>query len=301
MTTLLLALGFFAVALPVIFVLTMHLGFKAPRIAHNKNPSDHGLSFKQVDIPIKQNRKLFAWHLLASHHPSTPTILIMHGWGANAQMMLPLAEPFYHAGMNCLLLEARNHGHSPNDGISSLPQFAKDIDTAIDWLKKNKPAQTGPLVLLGHSVGAAAVLLVASRRSDIDAVISLSGFAHPRWLMQRHLHRPQKSLFFLLYLAPLVMGYAQWIIGHRFDDIAPMNTLCSIKCPVLLVHGTLDKTIPLADMYAIAGNCPDKHPEVLLIEGAGHDAIDKIKQHTNDILRFLKRSGIGPVKEPVNR
>lgn len=278
--------------LPLAFHLAMKAGFKAPRIAHKSDPSDRGMTFETVNIPITSDQTLYAWHLLTSTSPKTPTIIIIHGWGANMDMMLPLAEPFYRAGINCLLLDARNHGHSLDDGISSLPQFAADTNAAIDWLTGTDQGEHSPIILLGHSVGAGAVLLAASRRDDISAVISLSSFAHPLWLMQRHLQRPQKSLYVLRFLAPLVMRYTQWMIGHHFEDIAPMNRLCTITCPVLLVHGTNDKVIPVSDMRAIAKNCPDKKPDVLLIEGAGHESIDKIKQHSQDLLDFLQQSGV---------
>ena len=283
--------GLLAIGLPAAFAFAMHAGFKAPRIKHFGDPADFGMNFNSVNIPGHEGHDLVAWHLIAATGPATPTILIIHGWGANMEMMLPLAQVFYRAGMNCLLVDARNHGHSPDDGISSLPQFAQDCDAAIDWLKGENGDHTGPLAVLGHSVGAGAVLLIASKREDIDAVISISSFAHPLWLMQRHLQRPKKSLYVLRYLAPVVMRYTQWMIGHRFEDIAPMNAICKVKCPVLLVHGTKDTVIPLADMHAIAENCSDKKPEILLIEDAGHESIDKIKQHDKDLVNFLKRNG----------
>ena len=295
MTTFFLVPGLLVLALPLAFAYAMHQGFKAPRVAPKGNPSDFDMDFERVEIPVIPGQKLVAWHLLAtptSSAPYAPTLIIIHGWGANGEMMLPLAKPFYEAGINCLMVDARNHGLSSDSGISSLPQFAQDTSAAIEWLRDNSASKDAPLALLGHSVGAGAVLLAASERDDIDAVISLSSFAHPLLLMQRHLQRPYKSLFFLRLMAPVVMSYTQWIIGHKFDDIAPMNALCSIKCPVLLVHGTSDTVIPLSDMRAIENNCPDKTPEILLIEGAGHESIDKVKEHEQDLIDFLARSGI---------
>ncbi len=288
MNILLIAAGLGILALPVAFATFMYVGFKAPRVSHSGDPSDLGMTFEAVKIPVKAGQKLTAWHLLASKDPQTATVLVLHGWGANMDMMLPLAQVFYEAGLNCLLLDARNHGHSPDDGISSLPQFADDCRAAILWLKQGERAK-GPLALLGHSVGAGAVLLAAAKRDDVDAVISIASFAHPLWLMQRHLQRPYKSLILLRLLKPLVMAYTQWMIGHRFEDIAPMNAICDVKCPVLLVHGTNDQVIPISDMHAIENNCAEQKPEVLLIEGAGHESIDKIKQHDRDLVDFLAR------------
>ncbi len=273
------------------FAASMYMGFKAPRNRQDGDPSDFDMAFEQVEIPTDHGFKLFGWHVLASSDPLNATLLIVHGWGANTQMMLPLAEPFYHAGINILLVDARNHGSSPDDGISSLPKFTVDAESSIDWLKKQTRDGGGRIALLGHSVGAGAALLAASRRDDIDAVISISSFAHPLLLMQRHLQRPYKSLIILRMMAPIVMAYTQWLIGYKFDEIAPMNALCKISCPVLLVHGTKDEVIPLSDLRGIETNCPDKVPEVLLIEGAGHESINKIKQHDQDLVDFLHRCG----------
>ena len=268
-----------------LFMMAVRYGFKAPHIAEVGDPADLGMAFRQVDITACNGANLFGWHILAKTRPATPTVLIMHGWGVNAEVVMPIAHPFYNAGFNVLLVDARNHGSSGNGGPSSMPTFAQDIESALDWLKAQP--ETGKIALTGHSVGAAASLLVASRRHDMDAVISIASFAHPEWLMRRYL----QSLHLPKPLISLVLRYVERIIGHRYVDIAPMNTLCKIQCPVLLVHGQIDKTIPVADVHAIAGNCPDKTPEVLLIPDAHHGSVDKVEQHGPELVQFLKRAG----------
>jgi len=271
--------------LPALFMLSVRYGFKAPRIVETGDPSDLGMTFKQVGIPACNCANLFGWHITSTQKPAAPTVLIMHGWGVNAEVILPIARPFYDAGFNALLVDARNHGSSGKGGHSSMPTFAEDIESALDWLKQQP--ETGKIALIGHSVGAAATLLVASRRHDMDAVISIASFAHPEWLMRRYL----QSLRLPNPLISLVLRYVERIIGHRYDDIAPMNSLCKIQCPVLLVHGQVDNTIPVADVHAIAGNCPDKTAETLLIPDAHHGSVDKLEQHGIELVQFLKRAG----------
>jgi len=267
-----------------LFRFAVRYGFRAPRIRETGDPADYGLNFKVVTISGHGGAKLFGWHILASDKPAAPTILIMHGWGVNAEVILPVAVPLCRAGYNALLIDARNHGNSDNSGPSSMPTFAQDIESGLDWLKQQP--ETGKIALLGHSVGAAATLLVASRRHDMDAVISIASFAHPEWLMQRYL----QSLRLPNPLIVWVLRYVEKIIGHRFDDIAPINTRCKITCPVLLVHGDADKTIPVEDLQAIAGNCKDHKAEILLIPDGDHDSVDKIEQHSGELLSFLDRT-----------
>ncbi|HBE91041.1 MAG TPA: alpha/beta hydrolase [Gammaproteobacteria bacterium] len=267
-------------------LLAIHFGFQAPRRKEKGNPADIGLTYREISIRTVEGKQLFAWWLPAAS--GSPTIILMHGWGGNAELMLPLAVPFQKAGMNVLLLDARNHGQSDSTSYSSLPRFAEDVSSAINWVKMQSAEQRDRIVLLGHSVGAGAVLFEASRQDDISAVISISAFAHPEWMMRRYLHR------FLIpdRLTTWILRYVEWIIQHRYEDIAPMNTACKVKCPVLLVHGKIDDTVPMTDALAILKNCSEGSIELLIIDDAGHDSVDKIEHHAYQLLEFLKKSGI---------
>jgi pimeloyl-ACP methyl ester carboxylesterase len=273
------------VLLPLLLLLAaIHLGFRAPRHRETGNPQDYGIAYREVRIPTVKDKRLYGWYLAQPTDRST--IIILHGWGGNAEMMLPLAIPLYHAGYKLLLFDARSHGRSDGDSFSSLPRFAEDLSCAADWLRRELNP-VGKIVLLGHSVGAGAVLLAASRRSDIAAVISVAAFAHPAWMMRRYLsglHLPRLVIQFIL-------RYVEWVIGQRFDEIAPMHTLCRIQCPVLLVHGKDDVTVPSADALAIHKRCGTDLSEVILIDEAGHDSVDKIQQHGHQLVDFLRRYG----------
>ena len=271
----------------VVGLLGLHLGFRAPRVAELGSPADAGFAFAQVRIPTRKGKHLFGW--LITSPDADATVLVQHGWGGNAELMLPLAAPFARAGFNILLVDARNHGRSDGDGHSSLPKFAEDIAASLDWLKRNHSERARHLILVGHSVGAAAVLLVASRREDIGAVISISAFAHPEWMMQRYLSRwplPRVAVH-------TVLRYVEWIIGQRFEAIAPLRTARQASCPVLLVHGTADTTVPFSDAHAIA-SAAEGRIQVLEVADAEHDSADRIQAHFAPLLHFLDHAGISP-------
>jgi len=275
----------------VIFAIhrAIHIGFRAPRLVEQGSPADFGIGYRDIDIPTRRGKRLFAWWLpAAGSDSSAPTVILLHGWGSNAELMLPLALPLHHAGMNLLLLDARNHGRSDADNFSSLPRFAEDLAEAIDWVKREQILENDQVVLLGHSVGAAAVLLEASRRHDIAAVISLAAFAHPEWMMRRYLGRFRFPKLFV----EAVLRYVERIIGHRYEAIAPMHTACLVRCPVLLVHGSADETVPVSDALAIRDQCNKDSVELLLIEGADHESVDRIEEHAVQLIEFLERCGI---------
>ena len=263
----------------------LHLGFRAPRVVGQGTPPGLGHTLSEARITTRHGKRLFAWFIPSA--AAGITVVVQHGWGGNAAMMAPLATPFIGAGFNVLLADARNHGRSDSDGHSSLPKFADDVSACVDWLQANHPAQARQIVLVGHSVGAAAALLAASRRTDIDAVISISAFAHPQWMMRRALRRwPLPDL-----VVGLLLRYVEWVIGHRFDTIAPLSTAGRLGCPLLLVHGTADTTVPVSDAHAIA-HVHGARLQLLEVADAAHDSVERIEAQAPALLAFLAQNGI---------
>ncbi|MCU7819765.1 MAG: lysophospholipase, partial [gamma proteobacterium symbiont of Lucinoma myriamae] len=204
---------------------------------------------EELLITTEKNKKLFSWFIPTKE--SAPLIIIMHGWGSNAEHMLPIAATFHQAGLNALVMDSRCHGKSDGDTYSALPRFAEDINHAVDYTRENLTFN-GKIILLGHSVGAGASLFAASKRNDISALISLSAFGHQQWLMTRFFNKFKLPRFLVKFL----LSYIQWIIGHRFNDIAAVTSINKLSIPTLLVHGTHDKTVPIEDAYLVS---PEKH------------------------------------------
>ncbi|HSO43890.1 MAG TPA: hypothetical protein VLQ47_00010, partial [Rhodoferax sp.] len=100
-------------------------GLRAPRVAALTSPESLGLGAQRVDIPGPNGKTLFAWFAPVPGTTPTPAILVMHGWGANASMMLPSVPPLAGAGFAVLLLDARCHGASGDEAFTSLPRFAQ--------------------------------------------------------------------------------------------------------------------------------------------------------------------------------
>lgn len=285
-----ITLGVVLVIAVTLFLVALHLGFRAPRNRETITPESLNIPFQEVSIPAVRDKQLYGWLLPVSE--SKETLIILHGWGGNAELMLPIAEPFYNAGINILLIDARGHGNSDSDTFASLPRFAEDLGSAIDWLKKHHSECTEKIAVLGHSVGAGAVLFEASRRDDIHAVISISAFAHPEWMMQRFLQSVHlRGVRLPKILIRFIMRYVEWVIGHSFSTIAPLHTVCKIATPILVVHGKDDSTVPVDDARAILDNCPEPHISLLEIDDAGHESVEKIELHSEKLVNFLQNSG----------
>ncbi len=284
-TILLTALGI-AALLPVVLHPAIRRSLAPAREPGQSTPGDCGLSYREVSIPTANQRLLHGWFIPAPSAGERPAVILLHGWGGNAETLLPLARPLHEADFAVLLFDARCHGRSDEDSFTSLPRFAEDLEHAFDWLQRQRQVNHRQIAVLGHSVGAGAALLMASRRSEIAAVASIAAFSHPANMMRRFLaakHVPY------LPIGWYVLHYVQRVIGHRFDEIAPVNTIRRVKCPTLLVHGSADSTVPVAEAQAIYAARSGEQVQLRIIPGS-HDDFGDIGQQATALVDFLHQA-----------
>jgi len=277
-------------------------GLRAPRVPHEHGPDDIGLpagTVREISIAGPRGRRLFSWLVLPDDTTRpVPAVLVMHGWGANAAMMWPVVPPLRDAGFAVLLIDARCHGRSDDETFTSMPRFAEDIAAGLGWLRTQPAIAPDRIGLLGHSVGAAATLLHASRHHDVRAVASLSAFAHPRevmrrWMAEVHIPFPVIGWY--------VLRYVQRVIGITFDEIAPINTITRVDCPVLLVHGRDDSTVPFSDAERLLRAAP--RAQLVPVDG-DHDLRETLAPHAAELVAFMvaacgdgDRAGAHPVQQ----
>jgi pimeloyl-ACP methyl ester carboxylesterase len=259
-------------------------GLRAPRVAAQVSPESLGLAAVKVVLPGPNNKSLFAWFVPVPGVFGAPGVLVMHGWGANASMMLPSVAPMTSAGFAVLLLDARCHGASDDEAFTSLPRFSQDIEAGLDWLAGQPQVDAKKLAVLGHSVGAGAALLSATRRDDIQAVVSISAFAHPREVMRRFLAEHHIPYFLVGWY---VLRHVQRVIGASFDDIAPIRSITHVRCPVLLVHGEDDDMVPFDDARRLLAEGPQGKVQLLAVPGK-HDPSEALQVNPLQLLAFLK-------------
>ena len=284
----LLAAGAFVAFL---FPRLVRRGLAAPRIPETGRPA--GIPWHTVRIPTARGKTLHAWFMPPRGATPAPAVAVLHGWGGNAETLLPLARPLHLAGHGLLFFDARCHGNSDDDDFASLPRFAEDLEHALDWLARQPQVDARRLGVVGHSVGAAAALLVAARRPGLGAVVSLAAFAHPARMMERWLDGKGIPR---LPLGQLILWYVQRTIGHRFDDIAPCHTIRQVRCPVLIAHGSDDATVPVAEAREIHANRAHDRVELRILTG-GHDDCQDLDRVLADLARFLD-SSLGPGGDP---
>jgi pimeloyl-ACP methyl ester carboxylesterase len=262
-------------------------GLRPPQMPHTPGWVDgriDGLRLSALQVCGGRGQRLAAWlalPLTASVDRPAPVVVAVHGWGANASTLSPLVEPLVRAGVAVMLFDAASHGLSSTEAFSSLPRFAEDLAAVLDTLRGVPAVDSGRVALLGHSVGAAAVLLHTARHGGVQALVSLSAFANPREVMERWLqahHIPRRGI------GTAILDHVQHVIGERFDHIAPEHQMPGIHCPVLLVHGARDQTVPLSDAHRLRSSL--RHGELLVVD-ADHDLRVPLQPYTDHLVRFF--------------
>jgi len=116
---------------------------------------------------------------------SAPTIVIAHGFAGSTQLMDPLARSLMRRGFTVVSYDTFGHGAHPiplrTDGSPrgrSSEQLQESLAAVVDWAAAQPEVDAQRLALLGHSMGAGAVVEYASNDAGADrriqATVALS-------------------------------------------------------------------------------------------------------------------------------
>jgi dienelactone hydrolase len=122
-----------------------------------------------------------------------PAVVLMHGFASDRLVMSVLARRLARAGYAVLAFDASGHGQNRNRFERSFGRsdaFHAELATAVDFLRADSRVDGERIVVMGHSMGAGAVLDFATRDAGLDATVLISG----GWTLHGP-HRPPNALF----------------------------------------------------------------------------------------------------------
>jgi len=252
-----------AVVYQLLVLLIVRLGWRNPRVRSGRDPSSLGLAFETVRFPTAGGKRLHGWWI-PSGNGEAPVLVLVHGWGRNAERMLPYIEMLHPAGFDLLAFDARHHGESDADGFASMPKFSEDIRAAVEEVRRRRP-EVEEVGVLGLSVGGSAAIHAAAQDECIRAVATVGAFATPA--------DPRATLgrwwWILAPGLPLAFRMVERRIGQRFRDIAPERHIGLASARFLLIHGTADSVIPLSHARRLEAAGAGR-ASLWLLPGRGH-------------------------------
>jgi hypothetical protein len=203
---------------------------------------------------------------------ASPTVLFFHGNGEIAADYDDIGAIYRKMGINFLPVDYRGYGAS--SGKPTVTAVMRDSHTIFEYVTAWLTGRgfTGPLVVMGRSLGSAPALEIASHHGErIAGLIVESGFAR---------------IMPLLHL----LGIDD---RELTEAMGPQNTekIRQIRMPTLIIHAEYDRIIPFTEgkeLYEASG-AADKN--FLKIPGADHNDVFLVgmKAYLDAIGKFMER------------
>jgi pimeloyl-ACP methyl ester carboxylesterase len=177
---------------------------------------------------------------------SGASVLLVHGWTAEASFMSAFAEHFRKRGFRVVLFDFPAHGKSS-------PERASLIDCA--HAVREVAEALGPIqFVLAHSLGGMAALLAGSRSPPMPRAYPFLGFVLVA--MPNHFSYVLKTFGQDEALSPAAQhAYERRLetVAHRrIADFTGVNLLAEAGRPALLLHSRDDADIAFADAEEMA-------------------------------------------------
>lgn len=152
------------------------LGLNAQR-TYDYTPADFGLTFDTIRVPTDDGASLFGWHLYPgdkSDRSSKKAVIISDDGTGNMENGLEIAGKYLGLGYHVFLYDYRGYGKSSDFNVSPkffiYAQFATDLNTMVDWVKKY--FATLSIDLYGWGIGGGLSLGVGANNLKVHHVVA---------------------------------------------------------------------------------------------------------------------------------
>ena len=222
----------------------------------------------------------------ASAAAGQPAVLVMHGFKGfkDYAFLPPISERLARAGFTAVTISVSGSGVDAHGEFTMPERFARNtytrelgdiavvVHALLDGELGTAPTSLG---IVGHSRGGGVALCVARETPAIGAVVTwapistIRRFTDPEMEIWRRLGRIEVENVRTRQMLPMDYEIVTDALAHapRFDIRA---AAAALDRPWLLIHGTSDETVPVAEAVALAALATDPRFESLFVAGAGH-------------------------------
>lgn len=221
-----------------------------PTAEWQTTPARMGMKYEELRIPAGSGQgELDAWWV-PSDRTNAPTVLYFHGNYRNIGNNLDQTRRLHELGYNVLLADYRGYGKS-RGGPPSESKVYEDAETIWQYLIRQRGAELKKTFIYGHSLGGAIAIDLAVHHPEAAGLITEGTFTSMQAM-------GEKDYGFL----PIGL-----LLNQRFESIAKVP---SLKIPVLFIHGSWDKKVPVEMGKQLYSAAPEPK-KLLLIEGGEHN------------------------------
>ena len=230
-------------------------------------------------------------------------VLILHGWGAKAELYRPLIDAL-NTGMRVIAPDLPGVGETPDPPTSwRVDDFLELVIAFIEKLGIKR------LSLIGHSFGGRIIIKMMSRGNlpfTVDKIVLMdSAGIRPRLSLKKRI----RQRIYKISKWVLSIGIVKWFYPDALDNLRNRNgsadynaatpvmretlvkvvnedlthLIGNINVPTLLIWGTKDTATPFSDAQKM--NELIKDSGIVALEGAGHFSFLEQPKKTCAVLR----------------
>ena len=215
-------------------------------------PGYESVSFAGADV------RLAGWKI-RSRTARRGTLVYLHGVADNRGSAVAAVERFAQRGFDVVTYDSRAHGASGGDVCTYGFYEKHDLSRVIDQV------DSGAVVVMGTSLGAAVALQAAAEEPRIAAVVAAESFADLRTVASE-----RAPWFFDHAVVSHAFALAEQRGGFRVDEVSPVAAASRIRVPVFVIHGVDDVETPPEHARRIFGALAAGR-RLRLVERAGHN------------------------------
>lgn len=225
-------------------------------------------------------------------NPKGKTVVLLHGWGQNIEMMKPIGDRLDN---DVIIVDL------PGFGKSSEPTYPWMVDDYVECIKEllNNLKVKNP-ILIGHSFGGKISLLYASKYKVDKLILFGSPFKKEieKLSIKTKMLKSVKKLPGMEKIAEKAkkhIGSTDYKNASKVMREILVNTVnyditsevSKIKCPTIIVWGDLDEAVPIEDAYILEDLISDS--AVIVYEGCTHYAyLENLGQTISVINSFIR-------------
>jgi pimeloyl-ACP methyl ester carboxylesterase len=240
--------------------------------------------------------------------PARPTALFVHGAGQDHTLWRLEVRRLIERGWNAVAVDLPGHGDTGGTALRSIREMACWTGSLMERLGIESA------VLVGHSMGSLIALQLAADRPESVEGLVLTGTAptmpvHPRLLELSQegsrdavelvvgwVHTGSSRMGRAVQPGSWEPGVSRRTMGRSLDVLANDLAACdahrstaldSVRCPVLVVAGALDRMTPVRSARELADMLPDGR--LLMVERAGHDVPTRAVEIVVDGVEGVRR------------
>ncbi len=289
MTAILAIIGGALLAYGLLSLVLAYLAQQYPRRPVS-DPPDWG---RTVDtrIPAPGGGSLEVWRI-EPQSPARGVVVLAHGWGRNRDRMVRRARHFGRLGFTAVIHSARDHGRSSPRRLMNAVKMAEDIEAVLAWVGE-------PVLLYGHSAGAAAAIVAAHRRREAVRLLFLEACYAETEEALLSLYR-WFNRFLGAFFGPAIVFWMNLYYGFSLQAASPARLAPEIPVPVLIIHGEKDRRFPLTFAEKLQRAFAPGRAELFVAAGAGHSEASLSPEYPAALRDFIdRRLGPAAAKNPA--